>query len=79
VRFLVHSGLGASVVPASWSELPGPAVTWAALAALAPRLHLVLLAPAAGSTPAGRALLDVLRRELGGGARDSEDLGELLA
>ena len=79
MRFLVHSGLGASVVPASWGELPGPPVAWSPLAAPAPRLALVLLAPAAGSSPAGRALLDVLRRELGGGDGDSEDLGELLA
>ena len=31
VRFLAHAGLGVSVVPASWLELPGPEVaapTW---------------------------------------------------
>ncbi len=79
VRHLVHSGLGASVVPASWSGLPGPPVAWAALAPPAPRLRLALLAPSAGLTPAGRALLDVLRGELGAGPETSEDLGELPA
>ncbi len=78
VRYLVHSGLGASVVPVSWAALPGPPVAWAALQEPVPRLELALLAPAAGLTPAGRALLEVLRRELGGDPR-SEDLGELLA
>ena len=54
-RFLAHSGLGASVVPASWLEQPGPEVS---VATLDPevRLKRYLLAPAAGLAPAGRLL-----------------------
>jgi DNA-binding transcriptional LysR family regulator len=59
-RFLAHTGLGASVVPASWLEQPGPEVS---VAALDPEPHLkrFLLAPAAGLAPAGRLLHEQLR------------------
>ena len=48
-------GLGASVVPASWLEAPGPEVSVARLDP-EPRLRPFLLAPAGGLTPAGRLL-----------------------
>ena len=54
-RFLAHSGLGASVVPASWLEADGPEVAVARLDP-EPRLRPFLLAPAGGLTPAGRLL-----------------------
>jgi len=54
-RFLAHAGLGASVVPASWLEAPGPEVAVARLEP-EPRLRPFLLAPAGGLTPAGRLL-----------------------
>lgn len=62
-RFLAHSGLGASVVPASWLEQPGPEVSVAALDP-EPRLRRFLLAPAAGLAPAGRLLHAQLRAAL---------------
>ena len=54
-RFLAHAGLGASVVPASWLDAPGPDVSVARLDP-EPRLRAFLLAPAGGLTPAGRLL-----------------------
>ena len=54
-RFLAHAGLGASVVPASWLDAPGPEVpsrAWSPSRGCAP----FLLAPAGGLTPAGRLL-----------------------
>jgi DNA-binding transcriptional LysR family regulator len=65
VRFLAHSGLGVSVVPASWAGGPGPDVAVARLAEPAPRYRLSLLAPAAGLSPAGRLLHEQLRIALG--------------
>ena len=62
-RFLAHSGLGASVVPASWLEQPGPDVSVAALDP-EPRVARFLLAPAAGLAPAGRLLHGQLRAAL---------------
>jgi DNA-binding transcriptional LysR family regulator len=65
VRFLAHAGLGVSVVPASWIELPGPAVAVADLAAPAPRHRVALLVPAGRETPAGRLLREALSEDLG--------------
>jgi DNA-binding transcriptional LysR family regulator len=62
-RFLAHSGLGASVVPASWLEAPGPEVSVARLDP-EPRLRTFLLAPAGGLSPAGRLLHAQLREAL---------------
>jgi len=62
-RFLAHTGLGASIVPGSWLEQPGPEVS---VALLDPELRLrrYLLAPAAGLAPAGRLLHEQLRAAL---------------
>jgi DNA-binding transcriptional LysR family regulator len=65
VRFLAHAGLGVSVVPASWLELPGPDVAVADLAEPAPRHRVVLLVPAGRETPAGRLLREALSEDLG--------------
>ena len=62
-RFLAHSGLGVSVVPASWLEAPGPEVAIARLDP-EPRLRPFLLAPA-GLSPAGRLLHAQLCAALG--------------
>jgi DNA-binding transcriptional LysR family regulator len=64
VRFLAHSGLGASVVPASWLDAPGPDVGVAVLESPEPRLRRFLLAPAGGLSPAGRLLHEQLRGAL---------------
>jgi DNA-binding transcriptional LysR family regulator len=61
VRFLVHAGLGVSLVPASWLVADGPRVTAAHLAEPAPRHRLFLLAPDAGLTPAASMLYEALR------------------
>lgn len=63
VRFLAHSGLGVSVVPASWLDAPGPAV--GVLELDAPRHRVALLTPPAGPSPAGKLLIAVLREQLG--------------
>ena len=55
VRFLVRTGLGIALVPASWLERPGPVVGAADLVH-PPRHRLSLLTPAAGASPAGRLL-----------------------
>jgi len=60
VRHLAASGLGVSLVPASWLTLDGPAVGVAALAPPEPEHRVVLLTPAAGPSPAGRLLLQQL-------------------
>jgi DNA-binding transcriptional LysR family regulator len=65
VRFLAHSGLGVSVVPASWLDAPGPAVGSLELAEPAPHHRVALLTPTAGPSPAGRLLIGVLRAQLG--------------
>jgi DNA-binding transcriptional LysR family regulator len=65
VRFLAHAGLGVSVVPASWLELPGPEVAVADLAEPAPCHRVALLVPAGRETPAGRLLRDALSEGLG--------------
>jgi DNA-binding transcriptional LysR family regulator len=65
VRFLANAGLGVSVVPASWLDLPGPDVAVADLAAPAPRHRVVLLVPAGRETPAGRLLREALSESLG--------------
>jgi DNA-binding transcriptional LysR family regulator len=65
VRFLAHSGLGVSVVPASWLAQPGPDVATAELAEPAPRHRVALLVPAGRETPAGRLLRDALLEDLG--------------
>ena len=62
VRFLAHAGLGVSVVPASWLELPGPAVAVRALAAT----HAAVLLTGARVTPAGALLRDTLGADHGG-------------
>jgi DNA-binding transcriptional LysR family regulator len=64
VRVLAHGGLGISLVPQSWLDLPGPAVGVAGLAD-APHHTVSLLAPAAGGSAAGRLLHEQLRLELG--------------
>jgi len=63
-RHLAHLGLGASVVPASWLDAPGPEVSVARLDP-EPRLRPFLLAPAAGLTPAAGLLHAQLREALG--------------
>lgn len=60
IRFLVRTGLGISLVPASWLERPGPVVGAADLED-PPRHRLSLLTPAAGPSPAGRLLFERLR------------------
>jgi DNA-binding transcriptional LysR family regulator len=64
VRFLVHAGLGVSVVPAAWLQHAGPAVGQASLARPAPRHALWLLSRPAPLTPAAQLLHDHLRAEL---------------
>jgi DNA-binding transcriptional LysR family regulator len=60
-RFLAAAGLGASVVPVSWLEQPGPEVSVATLDP-EPCLQRFLLAPAAGLAPAGTLLREQLLR-----------------
>ena len=62
VRFLAHAGLGVSVVPASWLDLPGPDVAVAPLGGA----HRAALLTAARVGPAGALLRDALLDELGG-------------
>jgi DNA-binding transcriptional LysR family regulator len=64
VRFLTSAGLGASVVPRSWVELPGPPVGVAELRGHAPRHRVALLAPAADRSPAATLLHEHLARAL---------------
>jgi DNA-binding transcriptional LysR family regulator len=64
VRHLVHAGLGASVVPASWLGVPGPEVADAALAGDAPRHGAGLLSAPAARTAAGGLLAAALRDAL---------------
>jgi DNA-binding transcriptional LysR family regulator len=59
VRFLVHAGLGLSVVPTSWTTTPGPAVGTAQLRS-APRHALCLLSRSDGLPPAAALLHDHL-------------------
>ena len=54
VRFLVGAGLGVSVVPASWLEVPGPEV---GVASVEPMLRHRLCLVAAGELPPAGALL----------------------
>jgi DNA-binding transcriptional LysR family regulator len=68
IRFLVHAGIGVSVVPLSWLGQPGAHVEAVALAEPAPRHRMSLLAPAAGLTPAAALLHARLRGALGGPA-----------
>jgi DNA-binding transcriptional LysR family regulator len=63
VRFLVHAGLGLSVVPASWTTTPGPAVGTARLRS-ASRHALCLLSREGGLAPAAALLYDHLERSL---------------
>jgi DNA-binding transcriptional LysR family regulator len=65
VRSLAAAGLGVSVVPASWLDRPGPEVGTAPFAVPAAVHRLVLLAPSAGATAAGRELHEQLRLALG--------------
>ncbi|MBI5106170.1 MAG: LysR family transcriptional regulator [Solirubrobacterales bacterium] len=67
VRFLVHAGLGVSAVPASWLDLPGPAVAVAELAPPVPTHRVGLLALSGGTTPAGRLLAEHVRLALARG------------
>jgi DNA-binding transcriptional LysR family regulator len=60
VRHLAASGIGVSLVPASWLALDGPQVGVATLAPPEPEHRVVLLTPAAGPSPAGRLLLQQL-------------------
>jgi DNA-binding transcriptional LysR family regulator len=61
VRFLVHAGLGVSLVPASWLALPGPEVGIARLRGPAPRHALWLLARPAALSPVARLLHQALQ------------------
>jgi DNA-binding transcriptional LysR family regulator len=63
VRFLVSAGLGVSLVPQSWLDQPGPAVSVAALVEPAPR-HALSLLSSGELTPAGRLLKDALELSL---------------
>jgi DNA-binding transcriptional LysR family regulator len=66
LRELVHAGLGVSVVPTSWLDVPGAAVDALVLSHPAARHAVELLAPAGGASPAGRLLHEHLlasRRE----------------
>ena len=63
VRFLVHAGLGLSVVPVSWTTTPGPVVGTARLAS-PPRHALCLVSRANGLSPAAALLYDHLERSL---------------
>jgi DNA-binding transcriptional LysR family regulator len=77
VRQLVHAGLGVSLVPASWlrgPQAPSLAVGVARLTAPVPTHRMLLLAGAAGSSPAGELLHGELARALGAAdAAGSED------
>lgn len=64
VRFLTSAGLGASVVPRSWVELPGPPIGVAELRGEAPRHRVALLTPAADRSPAATLLHEHLVRTL---------------
>jgi DNA-binding transcriptional LysR family regulator len=64
VRFLTATGLGLSVVPRSWLELPGPPIAHVELTGAVPRHRVSLLTPAAGATPAAALLREHLRRRL---------------
>jgi DNA-binding transcriptional LysR family regulator len=64
VRFLVHAGLGVSLVPRSWLALPGPEVGVAAPAGAAPRHALWLLSRPGALTPVTRLLHEHLRSAL---------------
>jgi len=64
VRFLVGGGLGISLVPASWLEVPGPQVGVASLAEPAPR-HRLCMVTSGELPPAGRLLAERLGLEPG--------------
>jgi DNA-binding transcriptional LysR family regulator len=64
VRFLTAAGLGLSVVPRSWLDLPGPPIAHVALTEPAPRHCVSLLAPAAGLSPAATLLHEHLTQRL---------------
>jgi DNA-binding transcriptional LysR family regulator len=65
VRFLTSAGLGVSVVPRSWAELPGPPVAIAELREPAPAHRVSLLAPAGTHPPAAALLLEHLKSDDG--------------
>jgi DNA-binding transcriptional LysR family regulator len=60
VRFLVGNGLGVSLVPTSWLDVPGLPVGVASLAEPAPK-HRLCMVTAGELPPAGRLLADRLR------------------
>jgi DNA-binding transcriptional LysR family regulator len=64
VRFLTAAGLGLSVVPRSWLELPGPPIAHVELTGPAPRHRVSLLVPGAGLSPAATLLHEHLTRQL---------------
>ena len=64
VRFLTAAGLGLSVVPYSWTELPGPPIAAVELTGPSPRHRLSLLVPDAGLSPAATLLHEHLKRRL---------------
>jgi DNA-binding transcriptional LysR family regulator len=66
VRFLTGAGLGVSVVPRSWADLPGPPVAIAELREPAPRHRVSLLTPAGAHPPAAALLIEHLRSDDGG-------------
>jgi DNA-binding transcriptional LysR family regulator len=64
VRFLTAAGLGLSVVPRSWLDLPGPPIARVELSQPAPRHRLSLLVQSAGLSPATALLHEHLTRQL---------------
>jgi DNA-binding transcriptional LysR family regulator len=69
VRFLVHAGLAAAVVPASWLALAGAEVATAELDAPGAAHGAALVTAAGGPSPAGGLLHEALRRTLGSEGR----------
>ena len=66
VRSLTSSGLGISVVPASWLQVPGPPLAAVDLESETPLTHTVsVITPAAGATPAAALLAGALTAHLG--------------
>jgi DNA-binding transcriptional LysR family regulator len=66
VRQLVHAGLGVSLVPASWLEIPGPEVGVVVPAGTPPPHTLWLLARPAGLSPVAQLVHERLRADLQG-------------
>ncbi|HWH10338.1 MAG TPA: LysR family transcriptional regulator [Solirubrobacteraceae bacterium] len=65
VRHLVEAGLGISVAPSSWFEVPGPEVVAGRLARPAPRHRVSALTLATGRSPAADLLVAALQAVFG--------------